>query len=151
MEINETYANVATELIEIFKYMDSNLINKIPNKLKEKLNIIANKEHKFYIDKSKTLKEQKMLPETECVLSAIYVKYLYPEQEEEIMQIWKQNTIKQEEENRKKYNPDNLFKNKHSVNEEQNVENNQLMVIEDNWYRKIILKIKGIVKKILGK
>lgn len=151
METNEIYANVATELIEIFKYMEKSLKDKIPVELEENLKMQANKEHEFHIDKTKTLKEQNMLPETKKILAGIYIKYLHPEEENEIMEIWKQNEIKQQQKNREMYNPDNLFKKKKEIVTETSIENNQLIKIEDVWYKKVIMKIQNVIKRLFGK
>lgn len=151
METNEVYANVATELIEIFKHMEKSLKDKIPVELEEKLKMQANKEYEFHIDKTKSLKEQNILPETKNVLSGIYIKYLHPEEENEIMEIWKQNEIKHEQQMRELYSPDNLFKKKEIPVTESTIENNQLIKIEDTWYRKIIIKIQNIIKRLFGK
>ena len=75
MEESLVYSNVACELLEIFRYLDKELKDKIPEKLKESLIIRANKQHNFKIDKSKELKEQAILPETKVILSGIYLKY----------------------------------------------------------------------------
>jgi len=72
MEESLIYSNVASELLEIFKYLDRELKEKIPHKLKESLERIQNKEHKLNIDKTKTLNEQSLLPQTRQILSIIY-------------------------------------------------------------------------------
>jgi len=150
MVTNERYANIATELLEIFKYFEKANRKKIPKKFKEGLEAYSNKEYKFYIDKTKTLKEQKILPETKQILANIYVEYLYPEEKAEIQKIWKENELKLEEEKRKKYDPDNLFKKKNII-AETNTENNMLLKIEDKWYKKVIFKLRNLVKMLLKK
>jgi len=150
MVTNERYANIATELLEIFKYFEKANREKIPKKFKEGLEAYSNKEYKFYIDKTKTLKEQKILPETKQILANIYVEYLYTEEKAKIQKIWKENELKLEEEKRKKYDPDNLFKKKNII-AETNTENNMLLKIEDKWYKKVIFKLRNLVKMLLKK
>ena len=56
MENSTIYPEVATELIEIFKFIEEPILEKIPEKLKEELGKIASKDYKFKIDKTKKTK-----------------------------------------------------------------------------------------------
>lgn len=147
------YQNVASELLEIFKYLDKELKEKIPEKLKESLERITNKEHNFKIDKTKELNEQNILPQTKQVLSIIYLKYCCSSEEankiiEENYNIQKQKEI----EKREKYNPDNIFKKNERQIEENIQEQVQLIPIENMvWYKKIALKISTFIKNIFRK
>ena len=166
MEESLMYSNVASELLEIFKYLDKGLKEKIPQKLKENLDEIRNKEYKLNIDKTKTLNEQELLPQTRQVLSIIYLKYCCsPEEAKKIIdenyEIKKQKEIEKYE----KYNPDNIFKNKEKEKyekynpanifknkEKEAVQQVQLIKIEDiPWYRKIARNINQFLKNIFGK
>ena len=149
MEESLIYSNVASELLEIFKYLDKELREKIPQKIKENLERITNKEHNFKIDKTKELNEQELLPQTKQILSIIYLKYCCSS--EEANNILQENYEKQKQkeiEKYEKYNPDDIFKNKTQV-ETKPV---QLIKMEDiPWYRKMAQKIKGFFKNIFRK
>ena len=151
MDNNTIYPNVATELVEIFKFVEEPVLEKIPDKLKEELKKVSNKEHKFKIDKSKKLKEQSMLPETKELLSAIFVKYCCRKEDgEEILLACKENDQIAEKEKREKYNPDDIFKVKGKVTEVESKEISrfQLVVIDNSpWYKKIFRKIKNFFRK----
>lgn len=154
MENSLLYSNVAAELIEIFKYFDSTLSEKIPKKLKENLNRIKNKEHKFKIDKTKELNEQDVLPETKQILSIMYLKYFCTTEEANI--IIEENRRKEiiaEEEKREKYNPDNIFKDKQQFyqKEQENVENMKLIEYVEYIpvHKRIMKKVKEFFKNIL--
>lgn len=149
MEESLIYSNVAVELIEIFKYLDKELANKIPDKVKENLNNVKNKEYKFKIDKTKTLNEQNILPATKQMLSIIYLKYCCSlEEASKILDKNKEREIIKEQEKCEKYNLNNIFKEK----EESKKEEVQLLKIEDiPWYRKLIQRLNGFFSNILGK
>lgn len=102
MENSTIYPEVATELIEIFKFIEEPILEKIPEKLKEELGKIASKDYKFKIDKTKKLNEQKIRPETKQLLSAIFIKYCCRQEDgEEILIACKENDMKIEQENEK--------------------------------------------------
>lgn len=147
MEESLIYSNVAVELIEIFKYLDKELADKIPNKVKENLNKVKNKEYQFKIDKTKKLNEQQIMPATKQMLSIIYLKYCCST--EEITQILNENKYREEikeQEKRQVYNPDNIFKEKETSNKEEV----QLLNIKDiPWHRKLLKTIKNFFKRIL--
>lgn len=153
MEDSLIYSNVASELLEIFKYLDKELKEKIPEKLKESLKNITNKEHNFKIDKTKELKEQNILPQTKQILSIIYLKYCCSSEEankiiEENHNIQKQKEIEKCE----KYNTDNIFKKKEKPIEKTVEKQVQLMPIENlSWYKKITLKVSAFIKNIFRK
>lgn len=145
------YSDAATELIEIFKFVEEPVLEKIPEKLKEELEKISNKEHKFKIDKTKKLEDQKMLPETKDLLSAIFIKYCCRKEDgEEILVACKENDMKIEREKRKKYNPEDVFKVRGKKESDIPTEVNsfKLVVIEKlPWYKKIFRGIKNFFKR----
>ncbi len=152
------YPDVATELIEIFKFVDEPVLEKIPEKLKEELERISNKEHEFKIDKTKSLSEQKMLPQTKELLSGIFIKYCCREEDgNEILVACKENDVRAEEEKREKYNPDRIFEtrkeNKDEVvevvkPEEKKQDCFKLVVVENlPWYKKIARSVSRFFKR----
>lgn len=150
MEESLTCSNVACELLEIFKYFDKELKEKIPEKLKESLERISNKEHKFKIDKTKELNEQELLPQTKDILSVIYLKYCCTSDERaSLINEMEESQRLKELEKQKIYNPNDIFKSKEKQEMEESV---QLISMEDiPWYRKIVGKISKIFKNIFRK
>ena len=156
MENSIIYPDVATEIIEIFKFVEEPVLDKIPEKLKNELEKISNKEYNFKIDESKTLKEQKLLPATKELLSAIFIKYCCREEDgNEILVACKENDIRLEEEKRKKYDPDKIFEKKKEQQAQvvKQVENTdgqcfKLVVIEP-WYKRVKRRIKNFFRKFI--
>ena len=101
--------------------------------------------YEFSIDKSKTLLEQNLMPETQALIIELYQRYFCPKEDKEKWERYNQICYeKSEEEKRRIYNPDNLFKRK-----EQNskIQSNQLIVVEKkNFIRKIIEKFKAFFR-----
>ena len=58
---DEIFPNVASELFEIFKYLNDEILNKIPIELKNHIHDIRNLDYKFEIEKDKPLIDQKLL------------------------------------------------------------------------------------------
>lgn len=150
MNNSEIYPNVATELVEIFKFVEESVLEKIPDKLKEELKKASNEEHNFEIDKSKKLDEQEMLPETKELLSAIFVKYCCRKEDgEEILLACKENDIKAEERKREIYNPNDVFKIKGDVTvvQPKEVGKFQLVVVDNSpWYKKLFRRIRNFFR-----
>ena len=144
-------ANVAVELLEILRYVDSSIRKKIPYQLEETLSRIQNEQYHFKIDKTKSLKEQNIMKETKEVLSIMYLKYCCSK--EEANQIIKENNEKysNQEEIYEKYNPTIIFENKTIMPSEEikkQNENNKPMLQENlPWYKKIIQAIKNFFKR----
>lgn len=151
MESNLIYSNVATELLEIFKYLEKTVKDKIPNSLERQLFELRNENYVFKMDKTKSLNEQKILPETRQMLSMIYLKYCCSEEEvAEILNEKKKKDLEIENMKREKYNVDNIF---NSVEKKEEATNMEMVVYNEknSIYQKIIHKIKSFFEKIVRK
>ncbi|MGN1299425.1 MAG: hypothetical protein ACI4UE_05530 [Candidatus Scatovivens sp.] len=149
MENNLLYSNVATELLEIFKYFDKTLKENIPSKLEEMLFEFKNEDYIFKIDKTKKLNEQKLLPETRQILSMIYLKYCCTQEEaNEVLEEKRRNELLIEEKKRERYNIENIF---HENPKKEESSTTEMIVYEENTpiYIKIVEKIKEFFKNIL--
>lgn len=68
------------EINEIFKYMDSKILNKIPSDIREKFGNVKESSYKFEYDIAKTLNEQKISEDTKNMISYLYIKYCCDEE-----------------------------------------------------------------------
>ena len=151
MESDLIYGNVATELLEIFKYLENTIKEKIPVDLEKKLIEFKNESYVFELDKTKSLNEQKILPETRQILSMIYLKYCCSEEETaDILSKKKEKELEIEKIKREKYNVDNIFA---SEEKKENPINTEMIVYNEKTsiYQKIIHKIKLFFDKIVRK
>lgn len=141
------YSNAATELMEIFKYLEKSVSEKIPIKLKEKIEQHKNPNYVFELDKNKALEEQNILPETKYILSYIFIKYCCTEEKaQEILKVCRQNDLDIEREKYEKYNPNNIFKDRDITENIQMVEYK-----ESSVYAKCISKIVSFFKNLFRK
>ena len=144
----EAYAEVDS----ILDLMDSKYILEIPKQLRE---MFKNKKSNTYtktILANKPLQEQNLQKETLEILAVLNYNYWCKDEQKkkELAQLYYDNEIKQEQELREKYNPDNIFKNKRTENfdiQENNQEVAMTVIEEKGLLSKIINFIRNIFKK----
>lgn len=137
------YEKAYKEVIEIFKYMPIESVNKIPKEMLDMFNEKMDNEHDFKVDVNKSFEEQQLLIETKAILANIFRDYwATPEQREKIIAKEKYDIQKLEEAKRKKYNSDELFK-KQEV--KKNVEENAVQIVRENLHKRIINFIKRLL------
>ena len=144
----EAYAEVDS----ILNLMDSKYILEIPKQLRE---MFKNKKSNTYtktILANKPLQEQNLQKETLEILAVLNYNYWCKDEQKkkELAQLYYDNEIKQEQELREKYNPDNIFKNKRTENfdmPENNQEVAMTVVEEKGLLSKILNFIKNLFKK----
>lgn len=149
--MKQEYKEAFTEVNEIIKMMPDELVNKIPNKFREMLEDERDKEYNPNIQEP--LEKCKLKNETIIILGLIYRDFLCSQDEKRRLQEKDARELQEvqrtiEEEIRKKYNPDDIFKNKREIkNEEQTEEKSLTVVQEEKWYQKIFNLIKGLFRK----
>ena len=107
------YAKAYTEILEIINFMGDRYRKKTPQKL---LDFFEENKDKNYIYKINEINDdvtRNFSKETLGLLSLMEYKYWASDSEKELLKkSLIENEKKYQEELRKKYNPDNLFKNK---------------------------------------
>lgn len=141
--MNENIYNKAyTEIIEILKHMPEESVNKLPKELLTMFQTKMDKNYNFKIDITKSFNEQTLLNETKAILANIFRDYwATPYQKERI--IAKENYERQqlEEEKRKLYNPNNLFK---KTTNNIPIPQKNISTKKENFFNKLINFIKNI-------
>lgn len=149
--MKQEYKKAFSEVNEIIKMMPDELTNKIPSKFKEMLEDERDKEYTPNIQEP--LEKQKLKNETIIILGLIYRDFLCPTDEKRRLQEKDARELQKvqkaiEEEIREKYNPDDIFKNKREIKDEEITEEKSLTVVkEEKWYQKIFNLIKGIFRR----
>lgn len=151
--MKQEYMEAFTEVNEIIKMMPEELVNKIPNKFRE---MIEDERDKGYVPNvQEPLEKCKLKNETIIILGLIYRDFLCSPEERKRLQEKDAKELAEvqkaiEKENREKYNPDDIFKNRRQSNTDQtqqSQENNSMIAVkEEKWYQKIFNIIKGIFK-----
>ena len=142
-----------SEIYEILNILGKDFINKLP----EKLYLLIDKERdKNYtpnlLRENGILEESKISKETIALFSVLNINYFIQDEEEKKkwLNTFKENEIKHQEELRKKYSPDNIFKNRvisdgiYSENIENKPIKNEksLIKVKENVFSKIVKRIK---------
>lgn len=134
--LDKNYQKALKEVDEVLKYTDSNLLEKIPNKFINFIHENMDNSYIININPSINLNEQILLPETENILTLIYLSY------------WATNEEKAEYYNNQKVKVksyDEIFKNKNVNN---TIPNKELTIIKkENIVTKFINWIKNIFTK----
>lgn len=134
--LDKNYQKALKEVDEVLKYTDSNLLEKIPNKFINFIHENMDNTYIININPSINLNEQILLPETENILTLIYLSY------------WATNEEKAEYYNNQKVKVksyDEIFKNENVNN---TITNKELTIIKkENIVTKFINWIKNIFTK----
>ena len=79
----EDYADLAAEMNILLRYIDYELVEKIPQKIIEFFQDVASPHFKSRIDPRLPLDQQLLLPSTECMLTLLYRQYWCTNEERE--------------------------------------------------------------------
>lgn len=134
------------EIYEILRIFPKELVAKIPQ---EKIRFFYNNmdnSYEYNISKE-TFDGQTMLEETKAILTILFRDYwATPVQKEKILSYENIERNKLEEETRRKYNPDNLFKKKEEQNYvEAHIEETAMVEYKENIFKRIVNKILNIL------
>lgn len=117
----EDYADTAAEMNILLRYIDDDLVEKIPQKIIEFFQDIASPTFKSKIDPRFPLDEQYLLPSTECMLALLYRQYWCSDEErEELDKLIIEQAELEEQKNQSTF--DNIF---------DKIENSENIFIED--------------------
>lgn len=145
--IGNNYEDAYKEVLVIINNLKKEDYNKIPKKYIDFFRKNANQNYYFKYDKNKTLEEQNLLDDTKYILFGLFEEFgATDSQKMMIKNIRIDYNNKLEEEKRKKYNPDDIFKK----NVYPNIAKENMQIVEYNekkWYQKIIEKILKMLRK----
>lgn len=157
--MNKISPRSANQLYEIIQLLPEYSKEKIPISI---INLLKDKKldtGEITISTIEHINNDALLDETKKYLSYIFLNYLASEDErKEFNQILEENENKYQKTLKEKYNPDNIFNNGKSIEndikldeiklEEISLEknNNLIKVEEKNFWSKIIKRIKEIIK-----
>ena len=147
---NKMYKNTLFEVSTILKFIDKSLVEKIPQKVRNNIEINKSNDYIFNYDESKSLHEQSMLKTTEQYLTMLFLRYIASEDEKtEVLKAMNENEKIYQKKRREKYNPDKLFKNNSKTIVEENElvnEKTSMIKYKEPFFTRILISIK----KFLG-
>lgn len=145
--ITKEYAIAYKEVMTILSYVPKSDVDKIPQEKLEFYKSNMDKDYEYKIDEKKQFEEQEMTDITKAVLANIFKDYwAMPYQKERIKAKEEYDLQKIEEEKSKKYNPNNIFKDK-QVNKIIISTNLPIEVKKEKFFKKLIKFIKNIINK----
>ncbi len=145
--MEDKYPKAYKQVIEILKYVPQEIVDKIPKKMIKTFKTNMDDKYDFKIDISKSFEEQDILEETKAILANIFRDYwATPEQKERILEKEKNDREIEENLKREKYNPDDLFKKKKKViQQNEEIQSNfPVEIKKEKFYKKIINYMKKI-------
>lgn len=148
--MREEYLKAFSEVEQIIKLMPESLQKKIPDRFK---NIISTEKSQAYIPNIKESFEKcNIMEETKIVLAVIYRDFLCSEEEKKEIKLKdSQKLMEYEEELREKYNTDNIFLNRNTIQySSEEVKTDQTAIVEykeKKFLQKLFDKIKHIFKR----
>lgn len=149
--MNENYKKAYTEVLEIIKYLPEEEYEKISKERIKFFEENCDKNYNFNFDISKSLEEQEFLRETNAIIVTLFRDFFATEkQKEKLQKILIDNEEKYQEELRKKYNPDDLFKKQENkVIVDEKIETALVEVKEENILQKVFNKIINWIKSFI--
>ena len=150
IKVSENYKKAFVELEAVLKCLNYDDYNKIPKNLINEIEQNKDKEYKYEYNETLEYYKWNFIPETKALLYNIFKNYLATEKQIEDLRRKELIEInKLEEEKKKKYNTENIFKNselKNSQQEKKDKECNKIIKYKESFIKRIFRKIKSIFK-----
>ena len=150
--VTKEYSEASVEVLGLLGELAEEDYNKIPKSIIKFLEDCKSETYNPNIDFSAPIEEISLREKSKEILASIYMHSLCPESEkEEFLEQIKLNTEKKQEELRKKYNPDDIFKNKTVEKSYQNETSpddtsNITVAKEKNIFIRFLDKLKSLFK-----
>ena len=150
IKVSENYKKAFVELEAVLKCLNYDDYNKIPKNLINEIEQNKDKEYKYEYNETLEYYKWNFMPETKALLYNIFKNYLATEKQIEDLRRKELIEInKLEEEKKKKYNTENIFKNSELKNiqqEKKDKECNKIIKYKESFIKRIFRKIKSIFK-----
>ena len=140
--------NAYAEVYTILQELNEEEYNKIPPEVIKTIEANRNEDYEYELDDELELEDQPMLPQTKAILFNLFRDYLAtPEQKAKIIRMQNEARQKNELKKQQMYNID-VFANKPKENlTENNNETMQIVEYKENFFKKILNKIKSFFIK----
>ena len=143
---------LSQRLIEVecvLNKMEEKYKKKIPKEFFEFMNKNKDINYKFQYDDSKSIIENNLHIDTISLLTYININFLLDnESKQEMIALLNEDEIIADEQKRRQYNPDSIFKNRIDKHIEHTSENLKMIEYRESVFRKIISKIRKLLNKI---
>lgn len=139
MSITKDTRQAYVEIDNFIELLDEYNKSKIPQKLREYFKIEKDREYIKDINPNKPIKEQNLKEETLALIAMLNLRYWCEDEKEKerLKRIYVKNENEYQVKLREKYNPDDLFKNKQKVIENEYSNTAIIEYKEDTLFKKI--------------
>lgn len=135
-----------SEIFEILSYMNKRQVMKIPISVLENFKNNRKKDYISRIDKNDIYNKNNISKRTLNILAYLNLNYWVDEAKKvELIEKYRENDIKENEDKREKYSTD-IFEKRKKL-EEQVPEKQIMLVQKDNIFKKIIRKVLNIIHR----
>lgn len=145
--VSQEYRESIVEVLEILKYSDNEIVEKIPKTLLAFWKKNQSATYQPNIDHKKKIQEMELKPKTRAILTMLYINYLCDKKEKKKMIFTlKKNEQIYQNDLKEKYNVDQLFK-KESVKDQEQIKNEVTIIpYKPSWFERIRNHIKAMFK-----
>lgn len=141
--MTKEYRIALSEVNALLKLSNMEVVHNVPYKLRKYIVQNMDKTFKVNVDMSKSLEDQNISNKAKNILALIYRDYLVTTEEKKQLIInEKQMQTERQKQIRELYNPENVFKKNHEINEQQG-STAMIVIKEKNIFSKILHKIKS--------
>ena len=148
------YKMAFKEVLVILNFIPKEDYDKIPKDIISILQKFQDNTYKYNLDFDKEFKEQNILDETKAILANFYRDYWSTiDEKRKIVDRENIERLRVEEEKRKKYNTDQIFRTNNarknmnkSENSSNNIEKNLVVIEKDSIWKVLVKKIKKFLK-----
>lgn len=131
------------EVNTILEYVPKEEKNKISKKLLEFMDKNEDKDYEFKLDLEKNLDNQNIMRETKTLLTMIYKDYWVTKEEKKALE---EISYKNEEKYNEKYDIDNIWNQRESVNISNNI-NQEMVIYKESVFQKVVEMIKSFIRR----
>ncbi len=148
--MTNSYSRACTEVLVLLKYyLKDDDYNKIPKDVIAFYEKNKDVNYEYKIDTNLSLEEQEISEKANAIIITIFRDYFASEvQKEKLEKILINNDKVIEERKREQYNPDNIFKNNNSEEEQNKSDIEITQMIEYKKENLIISKFKSLLAKL---
>ncbi len=148
---NQIYKITLSEVSTILRYLDKSLVDRIPQRIRDNIELNKSNDYIYNYDPQKGIAKQKMLRTTELYLAKLYLDYISTESEtQEVIKSMKENEKVHQKKIRELYNPDDLFNSKlKDIKKDNEIINKN--VIMSKYKKSFLIKMINRIKSFLGK
>lgn len=145
--ITKELSEAAVEVNCILRNSTTGIIKKIPLEFIKLLKSMESEDYKFEYDRTKTLEEQNLKPETRGLIAYIYQEYICNKEERDRYSEMCNEYYKEKEQlKRQKYNPDNIFIDNFEFSKKDDIKEAEETRIVENTGESIWKKIVRMIK-----